>query len=107
MPSKKIFGSNDSKDILVSFLNVLLYAGESKIQDLEIIDPYASGTTIGLKDSYLDVKAQLDTQEIVIIEMQVLNVSAFDKRVVITLPTPIRPSLNRENDTSNSIPSSR
>ena len=79
---KKIFGSNDSKDILISFLNALLYEGESKIQDLEIIDPYSSGTIVGLKDSYLDVKARLDTQEIVIIEMQVLNVAAFDKRVV-------------------------
>jgi predicted transposase/invertase (TIGR01784 family) len=79
---KKIFGSIDSKDILISFLNALLYEGESRIQDLEIIDPYSSGTIVGLKDSYLDVKARLDTQEIVIIEMQVLNVAAFDKRVV-------------------------
>lgn len=79
---KKIFGSTDSKDILISFLNALLYSGKSKIQDLEIIDPYSSGTAVGLKDTYLDVKAQLDTHEIVIIEMQVLSVSAFDKRVV-------------------------
>jgi predicted transposase/invertase (TIGR01784 family) len=79
---KKIFGSIDSKDILISFLNALLYEGESRIQDLEIIDPYSSGTIVGLKDSYLDVKARLNTQEIVIIEMQVLNVAAFDKRVV-------------------------
>jgi predicted transposase/invertase (TIGR01784 family) len=79
---KKIFGSIDSKYILISFLNALLYEGESRIQDLEIIDPYSSGTIVGLKDSYLDVKARLNTQEIVIIEMQVLNVAAFDKRVV-------------------------
>jgi predicted transposase/invertase (TIGR01784 family) len=79
---KKIFGSNDSKDILISFLNAILYNGESRIQDLEIIDPDAAGTTVGLKDTYLDVKAKLDTQEIVIIEMQVLNVAAFEKRVI-------------------------
>jgi predicted transposase/invertase (TIGR01784 family) len=79
---KKIFGSTDSKDILISFLNALLYSGKSKIQDLEMIDPYSSETAVGLKDTYLDVKAQLDTHEIVIIEMQVLSVSAFDKRVV-------------------------
>jgi hypothetical protein len=64
---KRIFGSSTSKDILISFLNALLYAGEAKIQDLEIIDPYSSGTIVGLKDSYLDVRARLDTQEIVII----------------------------------------
>ncbi|MDY6941126.1 MAG: Rpn family recombination-promoting nuclease/putative transposase [Cyanobacteriota bacterium] len=79
---KKIFGSIDSKDILISLLNALLYEGESRIQDLEIIDPYLSGNAVGLKDSYLAVKATLDSKEIVIIEMQVLNVAAFDKRVI-------------------------
>lgn len=66
---KKILGSNDRKDILMSFLNAILYKGESKIKTSEIIAPYAAGTAVGLKDTYLDVKAKLDTQEIVIIEM--------------------------------------
>ncbi len=79
---KKIFGSTDSKDILISFLNALLYEGNSTIEDLEIIDPYSTSRIRGLKDTYLDVKAKLASQETVIIEMQVLNVPAFDKRVV-------------------------
>ncbi|MCT7950176.1 Rpn family recombination-promoting nuclease/putative transposase [Ancylothrix sp. C2] len=79
---KKIFASEDSKDILISFLNALLYEGEPTIEDLEIIDPYSAGRNIGLKDSYLDVKARLQDETIVIIEMQVLNVEAFDKRVL-------------------------
>ncbi|NEP89345.1 MAG: hypothetical protein F6K18_22290 [Okeania sp. SIO2C2] len=57
---KKIFGSTESKDILISFLNALIYGGESMIQDWEIIDPYNPGDTISLKDSYLDVKAILN-----------------------------------------------
>lgn len=79
---KKIFGSSESKDILISFLNALVYNSEPMIQDLEIIDPYLAPKVTGLKDTYLDVKAQLNTGEIVIIEMQVINVEAFTKRVL-------------------------
>ncbi|MCP2732235.1 Rpn family recombination-promoting nuclease/putative transposase [Limnofasciculus baicalensis] len=79
---KKIFGSTDSKDILISFLNAILYPEESAIEDLEIIDPYSPGNIAILKDSFLDVKARIKGNTIVIIEMQVLNVMAFDKRVV-------------------------
>lgn len=82
---KKIFGSTDSQDILISFLNALIYRGEPTIQDLEIIDPYSAGTVSGLKDSYLDVKARITGDKTVIIEMQVLNVAAFEKRVVYNL----------------------
>jgi predicted transposase/invertase (TIGR01784 family) len=79
---KKIFGSTDSKDILISFLNALLYQGQPIIEDLEIIDPYSASKVTGLKDTYLDVKAKITGNKTVIIEMQVLNVAAFDKRVV-------------------------
>ncbi|MFN6066629.1 MAG: PD-(D/E)XK nuclease family transposase, partial [Pseudanabaena sp.] len=33
---KKIFGSEDSKDILISFLNALIYEAQPVIQDIEI-----------------------------------------------------------------------
>ncbi|MGA1262789.1 MAG: Rpn family recombination-promoting nuclease/putative transposase [Prochlorothrix sp.] len=82
---KKIFGSRQSKGILISFLNALLYGGTDTIVDLEIIDPYQAPPTSGLKDSFLDVKATVSTAtgtETVIIEMQVLNVFAFQKRVL-------------------------
>ena len=79
---KKIFGSTDSKDILISFLNALLYDGQPTIEDLEILDPYSASVVRGLKDTYLDVKATITGNKTVIIEMQVLNVPAFDKRVL-------------------------
>ncbi|XZO04025.1 MAG: Rpn family recombination-promoting nuclease/putative transposase [Microcoleus sp.] len=78
---KKIFGSSESKDILISFLNALIYEGNPTIQDLEIINPNLPPKVEGLKDSYLDVKAQLNNGTLVIIEMQVLNVQSFGKRV--------------------------
>jgi predicted transposase/invertase (TIGR01784 family) len=79
---KKIFGSEESKPILISFLNALIYDGNPTITDLEIIDPYLPSKVSYLKDSYLDVKAKLALGQTVIIEMQVLNVASFAKRVI-------------------------
>ena len=79
---KKIFGSEQSHDILISFLNGILYAGEATIRDLTIINPYQSPILKGLKSTYLDIKAQLTTGETVVIEMQVLNVAGFEKRIL-------------------------
>jgi len=79
---KKIFGSKKSKEILISFLNAILYQEQETIQDLEILDPYQSPRIQGIKDSYLDVKAVITGNKTVIIEMQVLNVLGFEKRVL-------------------------
>jgi predicted transposase/invertase (TIGR01784 family) len=79
---KKIFGSDQSHDILISFLNGILYGGESTIQDLDILNPYQAPRIRGVKDTYLDVKAKLASGETVIIEMQVLNVEGFEKRIL-------------------------
>ena len=35
---KKIFGDRQSKDILISFLNAIIYQGNAVVDDLEIID---------------------------------------------------------------------
>ena len=78
----KIFASPQSKEVLMSFLNAMLYNGKPTITDLEIIDPYAAPAITGLKDTYLDVKAKITGNKTVIIEMQVINVEAFTKRVI-------------------------
>ena len=82
---KKIFGSEQSKDILISFLNAVIYGGEKIIQSLTIINPYNLGQAMTLKDTYLDIKAVLYDGSIVVIEMQIARVSAFSKRVVYNL----------------------
>ncbi|NEO55813.1 MAG: Rpn family recombination-promoting nuclease/putative transposase [Okeania sp. SIO3B5] len=79
---KKIFSSAQSKNILISFLNALLYEGQNTIRDLEFIDTYEPGSVAILKDSYLDVRAKLDNGSTVIIEMQVLNIEGFNKQVI-------------------------
>ncbi len=62
---------------MISFLNALLYEAQPVIEDLEIIDPYLAPKIKGVKDTYLDVKAKIDGNKTVIIEMQVLNVESF------------------------------
>jgi predicted transposase/invertase (TIGR01784 family) len=79
---KKIFGSPQSKDILISFLNAILYQAKPVIEDLTILDPYQAPRIEGMKNSSLDIKAELNGNRSVIIEMQVLNVLGFEKRVL-------------------------
>ncbi len=84
---KKIFGSEGSKDILISFLNALIYEEQPIIEDLEILNPYLAPKIRGVKNTYLDIKAKITDagtgeQRTVIIEMQVLNVEGFEKRIL-------------------------
>ncbi|MEM0980647.1 MAG: Rpn family recombination-promoting nuclease/putative transposase [Cyanobacteria bacterium P01_H01_bin.58] len=79
---KKIFGSPQSQDVLVSFLNGLLYEGTDTVQSLDILHPYQAPPIRGMKDTYLDVKALLHDGTSVIVEMQVLNVAGFEKRIL-------------------------
>jgi predicted transposase/invertase (TIGR01784 family) len=84
---KKIFGSEDSKDILISFLNALIYEAQPIIQDLQILNPYIAPKIRGVKETYLDIKAKTidpgtNQTHTVIIEMQVLNIEGFEKRIL-------------------------
>jgi predicted transposase/invertase (TIGR01784 family) len=77
---KKIFGSSDSKDILINFLNAILYEAQPVIEDLEIITPQTGNATCGLQEAYLEVKARINSVQIALIEIQIINVSSFGKR---------------------------
>ena len=79
---KKIFASQGSEPILISFLNALIYEGESVIESLEILNPYLNPAVKGRKETYLDIKAKLNDGSLVLIEMQMVNVEAFGKRIV-------------------------
>ena len=80
---KKVFGSEGSKDILISFLNSLVsFPDGESIEDLTIVDPYQIPLIKGMKDTFVDVKARLSNNSTVIIEMQVLNVQGFEQRVL-------------------------
>ena len=96
---KKVFGSEDSKETLMSFLNALVYKDKKrKIKDLTIIDPYNIPLLDGMKNSFVDVKALLDDDTKVIIEMQVLNHAGFEKRVLYNLAKNYSVQLNKAED---------
>lgn len=80
---KRVFGSENSKPVLIGFLNAILdYQGEHAIVELTIVDPYQIPRLEGMKDTFVDVKAVLANGDHVIIEMQVLNVPGFEKRIL-------------------------
>jgi predicted transposase/invertase (TIGR01784 family) len=79
---KKIFGTTEHKDILINFLNAIIYEAQPVIEDLEIIDPQEGVETVGVKDTYLDIKAKINGDKIALIELQLINVSSFGKRVL-------------------------
>ena len=56
---KKIFGSEASRDILISFLNAILdLSGEEVIVDVTILDPRLAPKIDGMKDTYRDVRVK-------------------------------------------------
>ncbi len=95
---KKIFGSEQSQEILISFLNGILYDGENVIQSVNILNPYQAPRIRGMKDTFLDVKATLSDGQTVIIEMQVLNVEGFEQRVLYNAAKAFSTQLNIGQD---------
>lgn len=96
---KKVFGSEGSKEILISFLNALVYNNKKiKIKDLTIVDPYNIPMIKGVKDTFVDVKAVLDDDSKVIIEMQVLNHEGFEKRVLYNAAKNYSIQLNKSEE---------
>ncbi len=69
---KKIFGSNQSKDILISFLNAIIYDGKNKIKSLEIIE----------LENQRQLGVLLDDKSTVIIEMKTGDVEGCKKQVL-------------------------
>ena len=69
---KKIFGEIKNKDILIHFLNDVLYKqDENAISDLTIINPTQLPEIAGSKESILDVLCTDNNGSQYIVEMQV------------------------------------
>ena len=79
---RKIFGNEKKTQILISFLNAILkLEGESRIQAVDIINPYLLPRVAGEKASIIDVRAKDKKGRQFVVEMQVADVDGFDKRV--------------------------
>ena len=80
---RKIFGNENRKEVLISFLNaILLLENEKKIISVDILTPYQLPSLKGGKVTIVDVKAKDQSGKNYIVEMQVAEVDGFDKRVL-------------------------
>ena len=78
---KKIFGNENKKEILISFLNsVLDFKDEKTIVEVTLDNPYQLPDIKELKETILDIKATNQNGDKFIVEMQKKDLSNFDKR---------------------------
>jgi predicted transposase/invertase (TIGR01784 family) len=78
---KKLFGSEENKDLLLSLLNAIL-SEEPPIIDLELKNPYNLADYQAGKMSILDIKAQDRNGRWFNVEMQISEDYNFDKRAI-------------------------
>ena len=80
---RKIFGNENRKDVLMSFLNAILeFEGNRRITDVTILNPFQLSKFRDGKATVIDVKARDQAGREYIIEMQVAEVWGFSKRVL-------------------------
>jgi predicted transposase/invertase (TIGR01784 family) len=80
---KRIFGSEANKHLLIELLNSLLELdGGDRITELTYLTPEQKIPVDELKLSIVDVKCRDASDRIYVVEMQLFNVEALEKRVV-------------------------
>jgi predicted transposase/invertase (TIGR01784 family) len=80
---QRIFGTEDHKTALIGFLNdILQLDGEHRVTSVMLLPPEQRPKISELKYSIVDVKCVDARGTTYVVEMQVLNVAAFEKRVV-------------------------
>ena len=80
---RKIFGNENKKVILISFLNAVLHLeGDKRIKSIAIENPFQLPILPNMKASIIDVKAKDFRGNTFIIEMQVADVVGMDKRLL-------------------------
>ncbi len=80
---RKIFGNENKKEVLISFLNaVIVLPKNNKIIEVTIVNPYQLPNLGGGKTTIVDVKAKDQNENVFIVEMQVAEPVHFSKRVL-------------------------
>jgi predicted transposase/invertase (TIGR01784 family) len=80
---RKIFGNENRKETLISFLNAILeFSGDQRIIAVSILNPYQLPKLKGGKVTIIDVKATDQVGRTYIVEMQVGDIDGFAKRVL-------------------------
>ncbi len=78
---KKLFGSEENKDLLLSLINAILVEQDS-IAEIELKNPYNLADYYAGKMSILDIKARDEKGRWLNIEMQIGQDLNFDKRAI-------------------------
>ncbi|MDP4144932.1 MAG: Rpn family recombination-promoting nuclease/putative transposase [Bacillota bacterium] len=78
---KKLFGSEENKDLLMAFINSIL-SEEEQIKDIIIKNPYNIASYMSGKISILDIKAVDEKGRWYDIEIQVAPQAFYDKRAL-------------------------
>lgn len=80
---RKIFGNENRKETLISFLNAVLdFHDDQSITEVTILNPYQLPKLKGGKVTIIDVKATDQAGRTYIVEMQVGDIDGFEKRVL-------------------------
>jgi predicted transposase/invertase (TIGR01784 family) len=80
---QRIFGTDDHKTALIGFLNDILQLDEAhRVASVTLLPPEQRPKVSELKYSIVDVKCVDARGTTYVVEMQVFNVEAFEKRVV-------------------------
>lgn len=80
---RKIFGNENKKMSLISFLNaVIKFPNDTKVVDVDILNPYQFAKLSGGKSTIVDVKAKDKNGNTFIVEMQIAESDYFHKRIL-------------------------
>ena len=79
---KKIFGTEENKDLLISFINSIV-SEEDQVTDIELLNPYNSRNFVGDKQSILDIKAKDLLGNYYNIEVQICDEGDYTERALL------------------------
>ena len=78
---KKLFGSEENKDLLISLINAIV-SEEEQVVEVELKNPYNLADYRADKISILDIKAKAENGRWFNVEMQIREDNNFDKRAI-------------------------
>lgn len=80
---KRIFGSEENRDVLLTFLNrTFAEAGKPPLTEIIVLNPYTEKDTPRDKQSILDIRARTSEGELINVEMQLFNKYDTEKRTL-------------------------
>ena len=78
---KKLFGSEENKDLLISLINAIV-SDEEQVVEVELKNPYNLADYRAGKISILDIKAKAENGRWFNVEMQIREDNNFAKRAI-------------------------